>query len=192
MLLKELAEQTNGYFTSKTARENGISRWQIQELLKNGEIQKVRYGLYALKDVIPDELFITQLLCPKAIFSHETALFLTGYSDQVPFVYTLSVPHGYVSKTLSANYDVKHVAKETSEKGITIAKSELGNNLKVYNIERTLCELLHKPSELNKERFVPALQAYMKSKEKDVLLLMEFAKMFCVEKRILPYLEAIQ
>ena len=104
MLIKELAEQTNGYFTSKTASENGISRWQIQELLKNGEIQKVRYGLYALKDVIPDELFITQLLCPKAIFSHETALFLNGYSDQVPFVYTISVPHGYVSKTLSENY----------------------------------------------------------------------------------------
>lgn len=135
---------------------------------------------------------LAQEICPKAIFSHETTLFLNGYSDQVPFVYTISVPHGYVSKTLSENYDVKHVAKETSEKGITIAKSELGNNLKVYNIERTLCELLHKPSELNKERFIPALQAYMKSKEKDVLLLMEFAKMFCVEKRILPYLEAIQ
>ena len=192
MVIEELAESANGYFSSKTASEKGISRWQIQELLKNGEIQKVRYGLYALKDVIPDELFITQLLCPKAIFSHETALFLTGYSDQLPFVYTLSVPHGYVSKTLSNNYDVRHVANETSEQGITLVKSELGNDLKVYCIERTLCELLHKPSELNKERFMPALQTYMKSKEKNVLLLMEFAKMFRVEKRILPYLEAMQ
>lgn len=192
MFIKELADSSGGYFSSKTAREQGFSRWQIQELLKNGEIQKVRYGLYALKDVIPDELFITQLLCPKAIFSHETALFLNGYSDQVPFVYTLSVPHGYISKTLSANYDVRHVANETSGLGITVVKSELGNDLKVYNIERTLCELLHKPSELNKERFIPALQTYMKSKQKNVLLLMEFAKMFRVEKRILPYLEAIQ
>lgn len=192
MLVKDLADSNSGYFSSKTAQEQGVSRWQIQELLKNGEIQKVRYGLYALKDVIPDELFITQLLCPKAIFSHETALFLNGYSDQIPFVYTLSVPHGYISKTLSASYDVRHVANETSGLGITVVKSELGNDLKVYNIERTLCELLHKPSELNKERFIPALQAYMKSKEKNILLLMEFAKMFRVEKRILPYLEAIQ
>lgn len=192
MFIKEFADSNSGYFSSKTAREQGVSRWQIQELLKNGEIQKVRYGLYALKDVIPDELFITQLLCPKAIFSHETALFLNGYSDQVPFVYTLSVPHGYISKTLSASYDVRHVANETSGLGITVVKSELGNDLKVYNIERTLCELLHKPSELNKERFIPALQTYMKSKQKNVLLLMEFAKMFRVEKRILPYLEAIQ
>ena len=192
MVIKELAESTNGYFSSKTASEKGISRWQIQELLKSGEIQKVRYGLYALKDVSPDELFITQLLCQKAIFSHETALVLNGYSDQVPFIYTLSVPHGYVSKTLSENYDVKHAAKETFEKGITFVKSELGNDLKVYSIERTLCELLHKPSDLNKERFIPALQSYMRQKEKDVLLLMEFANMFRVEKRLLPYLEAIQ
>lgn len=192
MEAKELAKKTNGYFTSKTASEAGISRWQLQELLNKCEIQKVRYGLYALKDVIPDELFITQLLCPNAIFSHETALFLTGYSDQVPFVYTISVPHGYISKTLSENYDVRHVAKETATQGIITVKSDLGNDLKVYRIERTLCELLHKPSELNKERFIPALQAYMRSKEKDVLSLMNFAKMFRVEKRILPYLEAMQ
>lgn len=191
-MIKGFAEQTNGYFSSKTAGESGISRWQIQKLLKNKEIQKVRYGLYALKGVIHDELYITQLLCQKAIFSYETALFLTGYSDQVPFVYTVSVPHGYVSKTLSERHDVRYVAKETAEQGISVVKSELGNDLKVYSIERTLCELLHKPSELNKERFIPALQTYMTSKEKNLLSLMEFAKMFRVEKRILPYLETMQ
>ena len=164
----------------------------IQELLRNGEIQKVSYGLYALKNVIPDELFITQLLSPRAIFSHESALFFNGYSDQVPFRYTISVPHGYISKNLSEQYDVRHVAKESAEEGIKIIKSELGNDLHVYSIERTLCELLHKPSDLDKERFIPAIQKYLRSKNKDILILMHFAKMFRVEKRLLSYLEAIQ
>ena len=65
MLPEKLTENTNGYFSLKTAAEFGITRWQLQELLRNGEIQKVSYGLYALKNVIPDELFITQLLSPK-------------------------------------------------------------------------------------------------------------------------------
>lgn len=192
MLPEKLTENTNGYFSLKTAAEFGITRWQLQELLRNGEIQKVSYGLYALKNVIPDELFITQLLSPRAIFSHESALFFNGYSDQVPFRYTISVPHGYISKNLSEQYDVRHVAKESSEEGIKIIKSELGNNLRVYSIERTLCELLHKPSDLDKERFIPAIQKYLRSKNKDILILMHFAKMFRVEKRLLPYLEAIQ
>ena len=192
MLLEKLTENTNGYFSLKTAAEFGITRWQLQELLRNGEIQKVSYGLYALKNVIPDELFITQLLSPRAIFSHESALFFNGYSDQVPFRYTISVPHGYISKNLSEQYDVRHVAKESAEEGIKIIKSELGNDLRVYSIERTLCELLHKPSDLDKERFIPAIQKYLRSKNKDILTLMHFAKIFRVEKRLLPYLEAIQ
>lgn len=192
MLLENLAENTNGYFSLKTAAESGITRWQVQELLRNGKIQKVSYGLYALKNVIPDELFITQLLCPKAVFSHESALFFNGYSDQVPFRYTVSVPHGYVSKSLSEQYDVRHVSKESAEEGIAIIKSDLGNDLRVYCIERTLCELLHKPSDLDKERFIPAIQKYLRSKNKDILTLMHFAKIFRVEKRLLPYLEAVQ
>lgn len=192
MLPEKLTENTNGYFSLKTAAEFGITRWQLQKLLRNGEIQKVSYGLYALKNVIPDELFITQLLSPRAIFSHESALFFNGYSDQVPFRYTISVPHGYISKNLSEQYDVRHVAKESAEEGIKIIKSELGNDLRVYSIERTLCELLHKPSDLDKERFIPAIQKYLRSKNKDILTLMHFAKIFRVEKRLLPYLEAIQ
>ena len=192
MLPEKLTENTNGYFSLKTAAEFGITRWQLQELLRNGEIQKVSYGLYALKNVIPDELFIIQLLSPRAIFSHENALFFNGYSDKVPFRYTISVPHGYISKNLSEQYDVRHVAKESAEEGIKIIKSELGNDLRVYSIERTLCELLHKPSDLDKERFIPAIQKYLRSKNKDILILMHFAKMFRVEKRLLPYLEAIQ
>ena len=192
MLQEKLTENTNGYSSLKTAAEFGITRWQLQELLRNGEIQKVSYGLYALKNVIPDELFITQLLSPRAIFSHESALFFNGYSDQVPFRYTISVPHGYISKNLSEQYDVRHVAKESAEEGIKIIKSELGNDLRVYSIERTLCELLHKPSDLDKERFIPAIQKYLRSKNKDILILMHFAKMFRVEKRLLPYLEVIQ
>ena len=192
MLPEKITENTNGYFSLKTAAEFGITRWQLQELLRNEEIQKISYGLYALKNVIPDELFITQLLSPRAIFSHESALFFNGYSDQVPFRYTISVPHGYISKNLSEQYDVRHVAKESAEEGIKIIKSELGNDLRVYSIERTLCELLHKPSDLDKERFIPAIQKYLRSKNKDILILMHFAKMFRVEKRLLPYLEAIQ
>ena len=192
MLPKENATKTNGYFSLRTASDSGISRWKLQKLLQSGEVQKVRYGLYASKDVIPDELFITQLLCPKAIFSHGTALFLNGYSDQIPFKYTVSVPHGYISKTLSENYFVHHVAKESAEEGVVFVKSDLGNDLRVYCIERTLCELLHRPSELDKERFVPAVQKYLRSKDKDILKLMSFAKMFRVETRLLPYLEAVQ
>ena len=190
--IKNLANKRNGYFFAQEVTAKGVSRWGLAELVNLERIKKVSYGLYSLPDIIPDPLYIMQLQSPKAIFSHETALFLTGYSDQVPFKYTVSVPNGYISKKLSSEYDVRHVAKDFSEKGISIVKSDLGNDLRVYCIERTLCDLLHRPSVLDKERFIPAMQQYLRSSHKDILKLVRFAQILHVEKKLLPYLEVLQ
>ena len=61
----------------------------------------------------------------------------------------------------------------------------------MYCIERTLCELLHNQKDFNKERFIPAVQQYMHSKNKDMFKIMEFANLFKVEKKLRPYLEAL-
>ena len=190
--IRRLANKKNGYFFAQDAIAVGISRWNLTELAALKVIKKVSYGLYSLSEIIPDELFITQLQSPKAIFSHETALFFNGYSDQVPIRYTVSVPNGYISKKLGAVYDVRHVARDYSEEGIDIVKSNLGNDLRVYCIERTLCDLLHRPSALDKGRFVSAIQRYLKSSHKDILKLVRFAQILHVEKKLLPYLEVLQ
>lgn len=186
-----IAKKNKGFFTLQNCLEAGISRWQIQQLLENGEIIKVKYGVYSLPDVIFDDLYVMQLYCTKTVLSHETALYYLGYSDQVPFIYTISVPQGYSSKVLSQEYDVRHVSKEHADDGIVLVKDEFQNDLRVYCIERTLCELLHKPSDFNKERFIPAIQKYLKSDSKNLLNLNRYAKLFHQEKRLLPYLEAI-
>jgi predicted transcriptional regulator of viral defense system len=190
--IKNIANKRNGYFFAREAAAKGVSRWSLAGLVNLERIKKVSYGLYSLPDIIPDPLYIMQLQSPKAILSHETALFLNGYSDQVPFKYTVAVPNGYISKKLSAEYDVRHVSKEFSEKGISIVKSDLGNDLKVYCIERTLCDLLHRPSVLDKGRFISAIQQYLKSSHKDILRLVRFAQILHVEKKLLPYLEVLQ
>ena len=83
-------------------------------------------------------------------------------------------------------------APDYSEEGIDIVKSNLGNDLRVYCIERTLCDLLHRPSALDKGRFVSAIQRYLKSSHKDILKLVRFAQILHVEKKLLPYLEVLQ
>ncbi len=186
-----LAEKNNGFFTLQNCLEAGISRWQVEQLLKNEKITKVKYGVYSLPNVIFDELFVMQLFCTKTVLSHESALYYLGYSDQVPFKYTISVPQGYSSKVLAQEYDIRHVSKESATDGIILIKDEFQNDLRVYCIERTLCELLHKPSDFNKERFIPAIQKYLKSDSKNLLKLNHYAKLFHQEKKLLPYLEAI-
>ena len=181
----------NGYFSQKQCLINGISRYQLAALLDSGKVKKVKYGLYAFSDVLEDELFIPQIYNNNTVYSNETALYFTGFSDQVPFTYTITVPSGYHSKNLWTDFMVRQVPKEIFHKGIIELKSPYGNPIRVYCIERTLCELLHSRVDFYKERFIPAIQRYMREKSKDVYKVMEYAKMFNVEKKIRPYLEVL-
>ena len=181
----------NGYFTQNQCIENGISRYELSKLQKEGAVKKIKYGLYSLSNVMEDELFIAQAFNDKIIYSHETALYFDGFSDQVPFQYTITVPKGYHSKNLWNDFMVRQVPKPIFDKGVIKLRSPYGNEIKVYCIERTLCELLHSKTDFNKERFIPAVQRYMNTKSKDMYKIMEYAKIFNVENKIRPYLEIL-
>ena len=181
----------NGYFSQSLCLKNGISRHQLSKLIDSGKIKKVNYGLYAFSDILEDDMFIPQAFNDKIVYSNETALFFTGYSDQIPFEYTITVPKGYHSKNLWNNFAVRQTSKDLFSKGIVEVKSFYGNPLRVYCIERTLCELLHSRTDFRKERFIPAIQKYMQSKNKNMYVIMEYAKIFNVENKIRPYLEVL-
>ena len=187
--IKDFANR--GYFSLSQCIEHGITRYEISQMQKQGVIIKVKYGLYAFSDILEDELFIPQLLSNKIVYSNETALYFDGYSDQVPFTYTITVPRGYHSKLLWNDFMVRQTPAELFDMGIKEVRSPYGNPIKIYCIERTLCDLLKSRIDFNKERYIPAVQKYMRSKHKDLYKIMEFAKILNVESKIRPYLEVL-
>ena len=80
----------------------------------------------------------------------------------------MTVPRGYHSKILWNDFIVRQTPLELFDKGIKEIASPYGNPIKIYCIERTLCDLLRSRNDFNKERYIPAVQKYMRSKQKDV------------------------
>lgn len=180
-----------GYFSLKQCLENKISRYELSLLLNKGIVRRVKYGLYSFSEILEDELYIPQVFSDKVIYSNETALYLNGFSDQIPFTYTITVPKGYHSKQLWDNFIVRQVSEGLFNKGVIEVNSPYGNPIKVYCIERTLCDLIKSKTDFDKERYIPAVQKYMASKNKDMYKIMEYAKMLNVENKIRPYLEVL-
>lgn len=180
-----------GYFSLKQCLENKISRYELSLLLNKGIVRRVKYGLYSFSEVLEDELYIPQVFSDKVIYSNETALYLNGFSDQIPFTYTITVPKGYHSKQLWDNFIVRQVSEGLFNKGVIEVNSPYGNPIKVYCIERTLCDLIKSKTDFDKERYIPAVQKYMASKNKDMYKIMEYAKMLNAENKIRPYLEVL-
>lgn len=59
-----------------------------------------------------------------------------------------------------------------------------GHLITVYDMERTICDIIRKRSDMDISTFNYALTTYMKHKEKSLDRLMKYAKMLRLEKKI--------
>ncbi len=67
-----------GYLPVSEMERRGVSRTEISRFVREAKLEKAAKGLYVSPNAESDSLFELQYRYPKAIFSHETALFLLG------------------------------------------------------------------------------------------------------------------
>lgn len=77
------ANQNKGIVTTRQVKELGVGRWALQSLLKQEKIFRIHHGVYVTENGYFDDFFLLQDRYPKGIYSHETALYLLGFSDRI-------------------------------------------------------------------------------------------------------------
>lgn len=186
-----IAIENNGIITSAKVTEQGISRTYLSQLVRSGELQKVDRGIYALPEAWEDEFYILQARYPAGIFSHESALFLLSFTDRAPSVITMTFPYGYHAQTLKGKVIIKKANREFYELGIEEILSPNGHTVRVYSIERTLCDILRGKNAIDIEQNLPAIKKYTNSSEKNIPLLIEYAEKLRVLNKLRKYLEVL-
>jgi predicted transcriptional regulator of viral defense system len=184
--------QNKGFITSAQVTEAGLQRRALSELAAAGHLYRVERGIYALPETWEDDMYFLQYRYTKGIFSNGTALYLHGLSDRTPQVYTLTFPHGYNARRLkNLNVKVKYVTIDSYDIGITETPSQSGNLLRVYNIERTLCDIVKGGGAFDIHLVNQAMKAYTESKNKDMAKLIKYSEQLRVKPKILRYMEIL-
>ena len=186
-----LRAMTFEYFSASQAKDKGVHGQTIRNMVDAGELYKIDRGLYSFDENWDDELYIIQKRFSRGIYSHDTAMYLLGYSDRTPSRYDMTFPQGYNSKKLD-EYDlnVRHVKAENYSIGITTLLSPMGNEIRVYNLERSLCDIL-RGSGSNVELINSAMRRYANSKNKNVPQLLQYAEQLRVKPKVLRYMEVL-
>lgn len=177
--------------TIKTSEaiNNGYTKPFIYQFLKENDYDKVASGIYVYKDSLIDNLYIIHERCPQAVISHDEALYYHRLIDREPLNSTLTIYSGYnATKLKKANYRVFFVKKELLNMGKTIVQDNFGNNIPMYDMERTICDLIRNRSTFEVQDINSAIKNYVKRKDKDINKLMKYAKTFHVDSIIKQYL----
>ena len=190
--LKRIAQENGGIIDNKTAAEHGVSRAMLSKLCSKHQIQRIARGQYILEDDVQDELLSVALRTQWLIFSHETALFLHGFSDRTPFVHTITVPSDKIpSKSMQEDCKIYYIKPKLFELGKTILKTPAGNEVAGYDLERTICDIIRSRSRVGDETFLFALKKYVGSSQKDLTKLYVYAKRLGVAGVLRRYLEVL-
>jgi len=192
-LVYELMKANAGILTSKVASENGIDNKVLQRLCKNGDIERISRGIYLDANFIEDEYLVLQLRCKLCIFSHDTALYLHGLSDRNPIELTITVPSGHNTRLMEEKkkYRFFYMKKELYEMGIISMKFNSDNLIKVYNLERTICDCIKKRKDLDSDLVITAVKEYMRRSDKNLPKLLEYADLLNVRKEVKQYMEVL-
>ena len=170
----------------------GISKKALAEFVKERGFTRAAHGIYCDPDVWTDDMLILQLRCPKTIFSHDTALFLHDLTDREPLSYTVTAKTGYNPSHLTeAGVKVYTVRKDLFEIGMTDSHTPFGNCINVYNMERTICDVIRSRSTIEAQVLQDALKQYARRKDKNLHQLMEYANLFHVDRILRQYMEVL-
>ena len=188
-IIKSVMKKNNGYVTSKEISNLGIHRMYLNIMKKKDMIEKVGNGIYIDPNKIEDSYFILGLELPNIVYSHMTALYFHGLSIKAPNdKYDITVPNNYFNYKLK-NHNVFYVDKKIYELGLTEIVTPMGNIVKVYDVERCICDVIRSKNRMDFEHVKYSIRLYLKRKDKDLIKLANYASKMGIKDEVMNYLE---
>lgn len=179
----------NYNFTMTTAQLNKEKLYyrDIQRMLDEGLIEKVKRGYYHwIEDYGTSEVVLINSLFPDAVFCMETALFFFKYSDRNPAEWNITVDKN--TSRQRTNIDYPFIKAYRVEPALLHLGEMDGiiefNKVRIYDRDRTICDVLRNMSKMDKEIFNKAIQRYVNDPQKNIPNLMEYAKALRVQKKV--------
>ncbi|MCH4891114.1 abortive phage infection protein [Acidaminobacter sp. JC074] len=187
-----IIDENNGVITVKDALKLGISRSSLYRLKDKGKLQLISSGVFSLMNEIPDVMFIIHNRCRQGVFSHESALYLHDLTDRTPASHVLTVPANYNTSSMKdLPVSFKYVKPQVIDLGRIKMISPQGNEILVYDIERTICDVIKNKSNMDKYLVNNALRLYAERRKSKFSLLMIYAKKLGIEKKVLDTMEVL-
>ena len=172
--------------TSQLNREDFYYK-KIKELLANHQIEQIRRGYYQyVGDSSFSDIPTIAALFPDGVLCMDSALDYYGYTDKTPSAWHIAVDSTSTRTRFYIDYPIvkpHFIQKDRYLIGITEVAVD-GQSIKIYDRDRTMCDMLLHRNKIDGEVFNTAVQRYVKDPEKSTARLMQYVKALHVEKKV--------
>ncbi len=186
-IIKSIMEENNGVITTRMIEPLNISRQYISMLEKNKEIERIDRGIYISINVFQDDFYTFQQRYRKTIFSHMTALYLFGLTEEIPYDFMFTVPNGYHIDFKNHNCKPFYVSEDIYNLGVCEIKTPNGNTVRTYDMERCICDIIRSKNRLDFEQVKKSVRLYVKRKDKNLANLSKYAEKMNISEEVMSF-----
>lgn len=192
--IKEVFYANHGYSSTGDISTAGIDRRILRDLINEDTIEKIKRGLYRWKDAkfdIEEELINVSKIVPHGVICLESALAYYKLTTYTPGEYTVAIKRNYNIKL--PNYPPIKLYYFSDKYYVDgVEKIDInGNIIKIYNIEKTICDCLRYEDKISKDIIVESVKEYVKRRDKNISKLMNYATKAKVRDVIQKYIEVL-
>ena len=92
---------------------------------------------------------------------------------------------------MSEKHAVFYVSEKIYELGMIDVKTPSGNIVKAYDKERCICDIIRSKNRMDPEQVIYSIREYIKSKDKDLIKLSNYATKMGIKDKVMNYIELI-
>lgn len=188
--LKKEFIKNGGVLKTTELNDLGLSSRQIKKLVDDARVIRIKRGYYELTDETSQEEAVIARLFPNAVIFLESALMYYGYTDRVPSAWQIAVD----KDSSKSQYDIVYPIiepfyLEPKFLEIGVDKIQIENEkVRIYDRDRTICDVLRYEKKLEKEVFNNAIKRYVKDTRKNVRKLFEYSEVLNIKKKTQTYI----
>jgi predicted transcriptional regulator of viral defense system len=183
---KAIFDRKGGILRTSDLTESKIYYCNIQKLIEEGYVEKIRYGYYLwVFEADFSEAKIINSLFPDGILCMDSALFYYRYSDRTPSKWHIAVSKDSGKSRFRIDYPiVKPYYSEPDLLEIGLASGEIDSfGVRIYDRDRTICDVIRHINTMDREIFNKAIQGYIGDPAKNIPNLLKFAKALRIDKK---------
>lgn len=173
--LEQILRENSGFLRAKDLTSR--SQWNyLHQQLEQGAMVKLKRGLYRENDLrIPQKADMARMF-PTGVFCLFTAWNYYALSTVNPWAFHIAV--GYKEKIVKPHYPPAffYYWKEQSHDLGVVHIIEEGHEIKIYDLEKSVCDAVRCRNKVGMDTTVEVLQNYVKRPDRDLDKLAKYAR----------------
>ena len=191
--ITDYIKRQGGYARMSELRSVGFQTRDIANLCEQGSLEKIKAGLYKLSssEVTSGYVDVSKAI-PEAVIAVASALSFHELTTFNPSKVHIAIPHEAKPKEINfPPVEVYYFRKAQYEPGIEQVDIQ-GHSVKVYNREKTVCDMFRYRNKLGEDLALEGLQNYLKRPDSNLNELSNYMKICRVKTVMEPYVKAMR